>query len=564
MAATAAGKPAHAPIRFAILGDLTGTPNPDIYAQIVVEIERLKPDFVMTVGDMIEGPVPDTMVMNEEWREYVSLIEPLTSPLYFTPGNNDIFNDFSEAWYREHVAEPYYSFDHDGLHFIILDNSRWEASQGLPAKQLQWLADDLNSSADAAYTMVFIHKPFWYETTAKGEPDTLHNLFVNYGVDAVFTGHYHIYFSGLYDGIYYTSLGSSGGGMRPGPTGLGYHYAWVTVDDAGIHIAPIKMGSVLPWDEHTAAEHRLWRTIQLSGLGMANAVPVKADLTVNKTSIKLTVNNADSRFPIDDTLRWQVPPGWTVEPQTAAVAVAAGQTATLDFDVACDGRLYPAPTATLDFTYGDAKETVVETALRVAREAVCHSVTGEAVIDGVLSEDFWKDSVTHLFAPDGSPQTVDPVRFYFAYDSENLYLAAYCQDASMDSLRASVTEHDGPIYAEDCVGYFFEPDYRQGLVYQIYLNPLGTVFDQKITWHGRSDVEADRDWNANGDVKSVRGDDFWSIEARIPVEALGGQIEQGGKWRLNFRRKQPRFESSADWQVPLGHDPEEFGFMTIR
>jgi hypothetical protein len=560
----ATGQPAEAPVRFAILGDLTGTPDPDIYGRIVIEIERLKPDFVMTVGDMIEGPVPDTMVMNDEWREYASLIEPLTSPLYFTPGNNDIFNDFSETWYRQHVAEPYYSFDHDGLHFIILDNSRWEVSQGLPAKQLQWLANDLNGSADAAHTLVFIHKPFWYETTAKGEPDTLHNLFVKYGVDAVFTGHYHIYFSGLYDGIRYTSLGSSGGGMSPGPTGLGYHYAWVTVDKGGIHIAPIKMGSVLPWDELTAREHQSWRTIQQSGLDMNSAAPVSRDLTVAMTPMRLTVNNADSPFPIVDTLRWDIPQGWSVEPRSAAVAVAAGQTKTLDFEVACDGRLYPAPTATLDFAYGDAKETTVETALRVAREVVCLRVTGKPVIDGKLSEDFWKDPVTHLFAPDGGPQAVDPVRFYFAYDAENLYLAAYCQDALIDSLHASVTDQDGPIYAEDCVGYFFEPDYRQRLVYQIYLNPLGTAFDQKIIWHDRSNVEGDYDWNSGGEVKTVRGDDFWSIEGRIPLAALGARAEPGLKWRVNFRRKQPRFGSSADWQVPMGHDPEEFGFMTMH
>ncbi|MDH4156491.1 MAG: metallophosphoesterase [candidate division Zixibacteria bacterium] len=561
---TAAGKPAEAPIRFAILGDLTGTPNPDIYAKIVIEIERLKPDFVMTVGDMIEGPVPDTTVMNEEWREYASLVESLTPPLYFTPGNNDIFNDFSEAWYRQHVAEPYYSFDHSGLHIIILDASRWEVSQGLPAGQLQWLANDLGGSADAAYTLVFMHKPFWYETIARGEPDTLHNLFVNGGVDAVFTGHYHVYFSGMFDGIRYTSVGSSGGGMSPGPTGLGYHYTWVTVDEEGIHIAPVKMGSVLPWDELTARERRFWRTIQLSGLRLNSAVPVNRDLTVKETSIRLTVDNADSRFAIADTLRWHIPEGWKVEPQTAAVAVAAGQTATLDFDVACDGRLYPVPTATLNFTYGDAKQTAVETALRVARDVVCHRVTGKPVMDGKLSEDFWKDPVTHLFASDGSLQRVDPVRFYCAYDTENLYLAAYCEDALMDSLRGTVTEHDGPIYAEDCVGYFFEPELGQGVVYQIYINPLGTAFDQKIVWHSRSDVETDRDWNSNGEIKTVRGDDFWSMEARIPLAGLGARAEPGGKWRLNFRRKQPRYESAADWQVPLGHDPEEFGFMTIR
>ena len=49
------------PIRFAIIGDRTSGHIPGIYGQIVIEIERMKPDFVMTVGDMIEEE-PDVLL----------------------------------------------------------------------------------------------------------------------------------------------------------------------------------------------------------------------------------------------------------------------------------------------------------------------------------------------------------------------------------------------------------------------------------------------------------------------------------------------------------------------
>lgn len=101
------------------------------------------------------------------------------------------------------------------------------------------------------------HKPFWYETIAENKPDILHNLFRNFGVDAVFTGHYHDYFSGEYDGILYTCVGSSGGVCDPGPTGLRYTFTWVTVDKKGISISPIKMGAVLAQNEMTVAERKL-------------------------------------------------------------------------------------------------------------------------------------------------------------------------------------------------------------------------------------------------------------------------------------------------------------------
>ena len=74
----------------------------------------------------------------------------------------------------------------------------------------------------------------------------------------------------------------------------------------------------------------------------------------------------------------------------------------------------------------------------------------------------------------------DPVYFYFAWDKDNLYIAAKCMETKMDSIRANAKEHDGAVYGEDCVGYFFQPETDDGPAFQIYFNPLGTAFDQKI------------------------------------------------------------------------------------
>ena len=125
-AALAADEASQAPVRFAIFGDRTGSPQKGIYGQIVEEINRLRPDFAMTVGDMIVGYTDDPELLNSRWNEYDSIIEPLTIPVYFTPGNNDIYNEVMEDIYRRRIGEPYNSFDYQGLHFIILDNSRWD------------------------------------------------------------------------------------------------------------------------------------------------------------------------------------------------------------------------------------------------------------------------------------------------------------------------------------------------------------------------------------------------------------------------------------------------------
>jgi len=310
------------PVRFVIMGDRTGGAVPGIYEQMVIEAERLKPDFVITVGDMIEGYTEDTVVLHNEWLEYLQIVDIFSMPIYYVPGNHDITSDPLEDFYVKYTKQkPYYSFDHRGLHFVVLDNARYSKTEEWPEKQLEWLKNDLSENRDATLTLLFFHKPFWYNTLAKGESDLLHDILVENGVDVVFTGHYHRYFVGEYDGIKYTCIGSSGGGMSPGPTGLGFHIAWVTVTNDEIFIAPIKKGGILPWDEVTAEELYFANKIDDHAIRINNKVAVSNDLKISKASISITVQNLNDNLELNDTLVWDIPEGWTIEPTEIAVSL---------------------------------------------------------------------------------------------------------------------------------------------------------------------------------------------------------------------------------------------------
>ena len=119
------------PMRFAIIGDRTGGHVPGDYGQVVQEIERMTPDFVSSVGDAIEGYGTDLEKMAEQWKEYKSLIEGFSMPIYLIPGNHDIWDDPSVELYGEHAGKPYYSFDIRGVHFVVVDTSRWEKAEQL-------------------------------------------------------------------------------------------------------------------------------------------------------------------------------------------------------------------------------------------------------------------------------------------------------------------------------------------------------------------------------------------------------------------------------------------------
>ncbi|MEW6050669.1 MAG: metallophosphoesterase [Candidatus Zixiibacteriota bacterium] len=556
--------PSFATTHFIVIGDRTGDHQPGIYEQAVAEIERLKPDFVLTVGDMIEGYTPDSMLLNQQWDEYFGVVKSLSMPIYYTPGNHDITYDAALPTYRSRVGEPYHSWDIGNMHFVSVDNSRWEKSEQLPVEQLDWLAADLQKNQNAKHMFVMFHKPFWYNSIATGKPDTLHNLFVKYGVDAVFCGHFHKYFSATYDGIMYTCIGSSGGAMDDDPTGIGYHFGWVTVDDAGIHVNPIKLGSVLPWEYTTTAELHTIDSVSQGGLVFEGSAPVSRDLRVENARVTLRVRNLKAGLTAADTLRWEIPEGWKVEPSWTPVTLNGIESQVVTALVTSPEKLYPLPKVTVNVPYKEGKPVSITRTLPIEREVICPLVSTPPVIDGQLDEPIWRDAIMGFFSPDGEPVKIESTYCFFACDRENLYLGARCIETKPDSIKAAVTMRDGGVTAEDCVGYFFQPDPQKDTVYQIYFSALGTMFDQKISRSPSGHYGGDRNWNGQYDVKTNRGDRSWWVEARIPLAQLGATATPGSRWRLNFLRKQQRLHSAANWQAPIYYDPSTYGVMVFQ
>lgn len=544
-------------VRFAVIGDRTNTAQPGIYEQILAEAQRLRPELLITVGDHIEGYTADTAVLDSEWREYKSLIADIKIPFHMTPGNHDRYNKTERRIYDREIGPPWHSFDQRGIHFIVLDNTVWEKSADLPAEELTWLEGDLQKYQSAATTLVFMHKPFWYASLATGKPDTLHTLFKTYGVDGVFTGHFHEYFSGTFDGIMYTGVGSSGGEANVGPSGLQYHFCWVTVDGGEIAVAPIRLGSVLPWDEVTVDQELMVAKMRNLGL-VCDKVPVDHNLSVTDQPFTMTVHNYSAQ-PMRDTLRWNAVSNWTIAPVLQPVDIPSQQTASFSFTASCSGGLYPLPTATVGFPYVAGRSTPITASLIIGRQAVGVKAATPPVIDGVLNEPIWAGPATTLFDSHGQPAGTDPVEFYFAYDTEHLYLAARCHDRAIDSVRAAVTEHDGTVSGEDCVGFFFQPDTARPLAYQIYVNALGTTFDQRLSPGEDGYFGGDRKWDGVYTIKTGRGKDFWTVEAVIPLDQFGVIGKPGSSWGLNFRRKQPRYGVAGEWQAPMDYNPATFG-----
>ena len=256
--------------RFAVIGDRTGGAQPQIYGRVWREVDLLHPDFVLNVGDTIQGG--DDATAAQEWKE----LRPIWArynhyPLYFTVGNHDVWSDVSKQLYQQEAGRPtHYSFDYESAHFTVLDTAgeRDDPYRGrLSPQQMEFLAADLEANKDKDPKFVLFHHPFWIaELESEDSASALHELAKKYGVDHVISGHGHKFVRRVRDGIVYMEVGSSGGQMIGGlvrgegfKDGRFYHWVWAHVKNGKVSFTVKEIdgamgaGRMFPaedWDEN--------------------------------------------------------------------------------------------------------------------------------------------------------------------------------------------------------------------------------------------------------------------------------------------------------------------------
>lgn len=117
------------------------------------------PDFVIFTGDLThttDDPYERRRRLGE-FRDIVSALR--VKNVRFMPGEHDASLDQGKA-YREFFGAPNYTFDHKGIHFIVIDNVS-DPRGAIGDAQLQWLAADLRQLRPEQPIAVFTHRPLF-------------------------------------------------------------------------------------------------------------------------------------------------------------------------------------------------------------------------------------------------------------------------------------------------------------------------------------------------------------------------------------------------------------------
>ncbi len=106
---------------FAVFSDRTGLHYPGRLQTAVEKINQSNPDFVVSVGDQIEGYTRDLEVLDRQWSEFDTLIGELGSRYFKIPGNHDFSNHVMAEYYNNRHGRDYYYFVFKDVLFLCLN-----------------------------------------------------------------------------------------------------------------------------------------------------------------------------------------------------------------------------------------------------------------------------------------------------------------------------------------------------------------------------------------------------------------------------------------------------------
>jgi len=272
--------------RFAIISDRTGGHRGRVFSQAVEQINLLQPEFVLSVGDLIEGYTEKQPVIDSQWKEFQGFVSRLQMPFFYVPGNHDVTNKVMLETWREKFGREYYHFVYRNVLFLALNTNDPVDKSNIGEEQLNWLKQTLEQNAGVRWTVVCVHKPLWDYSGLDPEKvgwNAVEKL-LNGRKYTVFAGHMHNFKKWTRQGMSYFQLATTGGGskMRGVEYGEFDQIAWVTMKKAGPVIANVLLDGVYaedmrkpaPGDEPGVADNNRRPTFPVTGKVLLDGCPL--------------------------------------------------------------------------------------------------------------------------------------------------------------------------------------------------------------------------------------------------------------------------------------------------
>jgi len=236
---------------FAFMTDIHLQPEQNAtegFRAAITEVNALKPDFVITGGDLIMDALGVSYNRADSlYTLYNEAIEDFNMPVYNTIGNHEVFGIYEKSgispdhaeyrygMFQKQIGETYYSFDQNGWHFIVL-NSVMETEDRhyigmIDDDQMDWISKDLLEVDPKTPIVISTHIPFItvFTQILYGEyaPDyhglvvensrQVLDLFTSHNLKLVLQGHLHYLEDIEVNGTHFITVGAVSGRWWNGP-----------------------------------------------------------------------------------------------------------------------------------------------------------------------------------------------------------------------------------------------------------------------------------------------------------------------------------------------------------
>lgn len=264
---------------FALFSDLTGGEREGVFDVAIEDLRLLRPELILSVGDLIEGGTTDRAELEQEWDSFDERAGRARGPVFRTPGNHDLTNPVMWQVWEQRYGKRYYWFIYKDVLFLVLDTEdnpeefQWKLSDirarsleivardgwgvfenteygrteerksgRISAEQAAWARGVIAAHPAVRWTFVLMHKPAWerpdeenfasIEAALAGRPYT------------VFYGHVHSYLYERRHGNDYIRLGTTGGVQNAAKDMAVDHVTLVTVAGSGVDIANLRLSGI--------------------------------------------------------------------------------------------------------------------------------------------------------------------------------------------------------------------------------------------------------------------------------------------------------------------------------
>lgn len=233
-----------------------------------------KPDFIIELGDFAEA--------SEKFGTYYNLWNTFPGDKYHVIGNHEMDGGHSreQALESRDMKSPYYSFDKNGFHFIVLDGNdkKDQAAKGykqfIDTPQMEWIKKDLSKTRHPV--VVFSHQGLV----------VYHGVDEDYGIEnagqvrkiikehnsnhpdkkviACFNGHTHWDYADKINDVWYIHINSMS-------------YNWLGEEYSQIRYSP-EVDKKFKWIKYTAPfKDPLFTTVEISTKGWIKIAGKKSE-----------------------------------------------------------------------------------------------------------------------------------------------------------------------------------------------------------------------------------------------------------------------------------------------